>query len=106
MRYLESGDHESSARCVPGLSQRLTDVRCDTHAVTEEVWRRISPPVDFLSWDDQYMAGCYRCDAEKGHGLLVLPDEPSRQFSVDNLGEHAHPVALSQCWPMPVPASA
>lgn len=89
VRDLEAGDHQPHA-CGP--EHRLLccgDGPGDGEDVGGHGRVEVDPVVDLGVRDDQRVPMCQRVDGEEGHGEVVAPDEPAREFPGDDAGEDA-----------------
>ena len=70
------------------LQHGLADQLRDRHDPVERGGVDVLPLVDFFARHDQRVTLRHRLDGEERDDLVVLVDEPARQFAVDDLGEH------------------
>lgn len=84
---LEAGDHEPDFGGTVGTVERLADLLCNPRDVSDQAAVQVEPVIDFVSRNDECVPFTQWRYREERDAAFVLPNEPARQFAVDDPGE-------------------
>jgi hypothetical protein len=84
---LHPGDDQADPCRGEGQLLGLADALRHGHQVGGEVAVEVDPVVDLGDGHHEGVAAAERGDREEGHAVLVAPDEPAGQLTVDDAGE-------------------
>ena len=87
VRHLEPGDDHPGAVGIECPADGLADQLGDGHDPAEHRRVDVLPLIDLGSRHHQRVSLGHRLDGQEGDDLVVLVDEPARQFAVDDPGE-------------------
>src|SRR5689334_12032199 len=95
MRDFLADDQHADAARVPLRLLRLADVLRDLEEMRGELRRDVDPVVDLLARHDERVPRHERLDGEERDDAVVVPHEPSRDFTVDDAREQRRHAAAS-----------
>ena len=95
VRNVEARNHQSHTVLIKRLIQGTRNLVRHSEQVRCQLSRQVGPTVDLSAGNEQQVTFRQRHDVHERHALIVLPDETTRDFAINNLGKNcAHNTLL------------